>query len=105
MGCRVATRAGPQHHPVSVLMKFQCHSIKKNEQRDTIISRVHAPTTFNGCKVYEQNPSNIVGCRVVMRAGWTHRQMDRQMGGRTDGTGHNNTLWPEWAEGKNANSK
>ena len=39
----------------------------------------------NGCVKYEQNPLNIAGCWVVTR---------------TEGAGHDNTLWPEKAESK-----
>ena len=45
---------------------------------DPIIHKVHAPTKANDCVKYKQNPLNIVGCRVVTRAG----QMDRQKDGQ-----------------------
>ena len=79
MGCRVVTRAGPKHQSVNVFVKFQ--STKESYEmntRDPIIDRVHAPTEANDCvKLYERNPLNTVGCRVVTRAG----QMDRQKDG------------------------
>ena len=46
----------------------------------------------NGCTKYEQDPLNIVGYREVTRVEWKDRQ--------TDSVRHNNSLGPEWAEGK-----
>ena len=43
-----------------------------------IINRVHAPTKVNGCTKYEQDPLNIVGCRVVSNKGETDGQRDGQ---------------------------
>ena len=45
------------------------------EHRTPIINRVHAHTKANGWARYEQDPWNIVGCRVVTRAGRTDGQM------------------------------
>ena len=53
---------------------------------------------------YENDPLNMVGCSVVMRVGWTHRQRDGWTEVRTDGAGHN-TLPPEWAEDKKAHPR
>ena len=74
----------------------KCHWILDNQHKNPIISTVHAHTKINGYTKYEQDPLNIVGCRMVMRVGRIDRRMDIQ----TDSTEHNNTLQPEWAEGK-----
>ena len=75
----MVTRAGPKHQSVNVFIKFQ--STKESYEmntRDPIIHRVHAPTKANDCvKLYEQNPLNTVGCRVVTRAGQMDKQKDR----------------------------
>ena len=52
---------------------FKGHRIPENEHKKPIIDRVYAPMVI-GCTKYKQNPLNIVGCRVVTRAGWTDRR-------------------------------
>ena len=56
---------------------WMCHWILENEHRHPIIHRVHTHTKVNGWAKYEHDLWNIVGCRVVMRAGWTERWTDR----------------------------
>ena len=61
----------------------KCHWTLENEHRKPIINTFHAPTKVNGCTKYEQDLLNIVGCRVVMRAGRTDGQTDGWMDGQT----------------------
>ena len=49
----------------------KCHWLLDNEHRNPIINRVDAPIKVNDCTKYEQDPLNIVGCRVVTMAGQT----------------------------------
>ena len=49
------------------------HTISKwhleNEQRDSKIYKVHASSKGNGCTKCEQDPLDILGCRVITKAG------------------------------------
>ena len=72
----VKKQQNPQHHAVSLhSQNFKVTQNLKNKHRDHIINRVHAPTKVNGFTKYEQNPLNIVGCRVVTRAGPKHQSV------------------------------
>ena len=71
----------------------KCYWILDNEHSNPIINTIHAHTKVNNWTTYKQDKWNIVGRRVVTKSGRTY--------GRADGAGHDNTLRPEWAEGKN----
>ena len=53
----------------------KCHRIPENEHTNPIINKVHAPTKVNGCAKYEQDPLNIVGCRVITKTSHTFTRL------------------------------
>ena len=76
---KTLSRPRSRNKSVSVFIKFQSAtgSQKMNIENPLLINRVYAHTKINGWAKYEQDPWNIVGCRVVTRAGRTNGGTDR----------------------------
>ena len=62
-----------------ILEISKCHWTLGHQHRNPIINRVHAPTKVNSCTKYEHKSLNVLGSRVVTRAG------QRDGGKKTDG--------------------
>ena len=71
-------RIGTIQEASQSVYSYNCEVQLENEHRNPIINRVYASTTVNDCTKYEHDPLNIVGCKVVMKAGQADGQMDRQ---------------------------